>query len=223
MSCEIWVDCDGIMWVRDSKKNSMEPYRAIPCKVGDEIEPSWVYMGEREEKKRGHEITKKDISLRSTFQTINDLREFERYIEKFSKGPRYPTFNNLTQCFSEDPPSTRPQSGRLPTEYEVRHMLKQPYFQLFCKFAAPRDEHGIIRIPTSDMDQWNSTRCLIVEVTNGKWNEITAYYQDIKVDRSVGQAVVDSPKLHCQPLLVLSVRDEKLPFKRGDDFVLCVS
>lgn len=173
----------------------------MSCEVGKESE--WVSMGISPQ-------TNQAFSLCKEFQTFTSLRAFERYIEKFSKGPRYPTID-LAKRFPDVSPE-KPQSGRLPTAYELRLMLKQPYFQLFCKFAAPRDEGGIIRIPTSDMDQWNSTRCLIVEVTIGEWDKIPTYYQDIKVDRSVGQSGIDSPKLHCEPLLVFSVRDEISPF-----------
>ncbi len=176
------------------------------CEV--EKEGDWVSMGISPQ-------TKQAFSLCTTFQMFTDPRRFEKYLEQFSTGPRYPTID-LVKRFPDESPK-KPQSGRLPTAPEVRHMLKQPYFQLFCKFAAPRDEHGIIRIPTSDRDQWNSTRCLIVEVTIGKWDKISTYYQNIKVDRSVGQSGTDSPELHCEPLLVLSVRDEELPFTYGPD------
>lgn len=173
----------------------------MSCKV--EKESNWVYMGILPQ-------TNQAFSLCKEFQMFTSLRAFERYIEKFSKGPRYPTID-LAKRFPDVSPE-KPQSGRLPTAYEVRHMLKQPSFQAFCESIAPRNKGGIIRIPTSDMDQWNSTRCLIVAVTIGEWDKISTYYQDIKVDRSVGQSGIDSPKLHCEPLLVLSVRDEISPF-----------
>lgn len=185
----------------------------MSCEVGKESE--WVFMGISPQ-------TNQAFSLCKEFQTFTSLRAFERYIEKFSKGPRYPTID-LARRFPDAPRKNLSPIDRLPTAYEVRDMLKQPSFQTFCESIAPRNKGGIIRIPTSDMDQWNSTRCLIVEVTIGEWDKISTYYQDIKVDRSVGQSGIDSPKLHCEPLLVLSVRDEKLPFKRGEDLVLCVS
>lgn len=227
---EIWVDSNGVMWVYDPLAKSVKAYKAIPYKVGGDVERDWVYIVKPSEKNKNL-----SLSLCTKFKIFSDPRKFEIFISQFELEPRYPTINpnkfsfrnmgdsgheGVNGSLSGDVIKPRSQSERLPTACEVKEMLKEPYFQGFCQSHVSRGDDGIIRIPTSDMDQWDSTRCLIVEVMSGQWKGIKTSYQDIKINRSVGQG---AGAYQCPPLMVLFVRDEKLPFARGQDFVLAAS